>query len=161
VTAEAAPAVTIVLHEGPREPLRFLFELADDSSSEIDTYVELGRVLVAVNDHGHVVGHLQLVPVSHDGAELKSLAVREDYQGRGVGSELVRRALAMCREEGLGTVTVTTASADIDNLRFYQRRGFRPTSVAQDAFGAARGYPPMLEANGIPVRDSITFAIRL
>ena len=67
----------------------------------------------------------------------------------------------MCRDEGVRTVTVTTATADIDNLRFYQRRGFRPTSVAQDAFGEARGYPAALEANGIPVRDSITFSIRL
>jgi hypothetical protein len=57
-------------------------------------------------------------------------------------------------------MTVTTATADIHNLRFYQRCGFRAPSAAQDATEAG-GYPEALEANGIPVRDGITFTIRL
>jgi len=56
-------------------------------------------------------------------------------------------------------VTVTTATADIDNIRFYQRCGFRPTSIERDAFTEAKGYPSGLEAHGIPVRDSITFML--
>ena len=152
----------ILWHEGPRTPLRHLFELADDSSTQIDSYIDLGRVLVARNARGEILGHIQLIPTaSADTVELKSIAVREDHQRTGIGRRLVNRALSICREEGVQTVTVTTATADLDNLRFYQRCGFRATKIARDVFTEAKGYPPRLEANGIPVRDSITFTLLL
>lgn len=152
----------ILWHEGPRAPLRHLFELADDSSAQIDSYIDLGRVLVARNTRGEILGHLQLIPTAFaDTVELKSIAVREDHQHRGIGRRLLGRALAICREEGLETVTVTTAIADLDNVRFYQRCGFRATTIERDVFTEAKGYPPQLESNGIPVRDSITFTLLL
>jgi GNAT superfamily N-acetyltransferase len=162
VNAGAVDGVELRWHDGPRAQLRHLFELADDSSTQIDSYIDLGRVLVARNERGETVGHLQLIPMaSPDTVELKSIAVREDHQRRGIGRRLVDRALAICRDEGARAVTVTTATADIDNLRFYQRRGFRATSIERDAFTEAKGYPPRLQANGIPVRDSITFTLAL
>jgi len=54
------PVVDIGWHTGPRAELRHMFELAEDSAEQLDSYVTLGRVLVAVDD-GSVVGHLQLV----------------------------------------------------------------------------------------------------
>jgi len=110
----------ILWHEGPRTPLRHLFELADDSSTQIDSYIDLGRVLVARNARGEILGHIQLIPTaSADTVELNSIAVREDHQHTGIGRRLVDRALAICREEGVQTVTVTTSTVDLDNLRFY------------------------------------------
>jgi GNAT superfamily N-acetyltransferase len=157
-----AESSVILWHEGPRAPLRHLFGLADDSNTRIDGYIDLGRVLVARNARGEILGHLQLIPTaSTDTVELKSIAVREDQQRRGIGRRLVNRALANCREEGVQTVTVTTATAALDNVRFYQRCGFRATTIERDAFSEAKGYPPQLEANGIPVRDSITFTLLL
>ena len=158
----SAESGVILWHEGPRTPLRHLFELADDSSTQIDSYIDLGRVLVARNARGEILGHLQLIPTAAaDTVELNSIAVREDHQRTGIGRRLVNRALAICREEGAQTVTVTTATADLDNLRFYQRCGFRATTIERDVFTEAKGYPPQLEANGIPVRDSITFTLLL
>jgi GNAT superfamily N-acetyltransferase len=152
----------ISLYDGERLALWELFELADDSAEQVDAYIELGRVLVASADGDTVVGHVQLIDGDRPGTtELKSLAVREDLRGRGIGTKLVQSALALCRAEGVSVVRVTTATADIDNLRFYQRLGFRASSVARDAFTEANGYPPGLEAHGIPVRDSITFTLTL
>src|SRR6266576_6116981 len=129
----SAESDVILWHEGPRAPLRHLFELADDSSTQIDSYIDLGRVLVARDARGEILGHLQLIPTaSADTVELNSIAVREDHQRTGIGRRLVNRALAICREEGVQTVTVTTATADLDNLRFYQRCGFRATTIERD-----------------------------
>ena len=156
----SAESGVILWHEGRRTPLRHLFELADDSSTQIDSYIDLGRVLVARNARGEILGHIQLIPTaSADTVELNSIAVREDHQRTGIGRRLVDRALAICREESVQTVTVTTATADLDNVRFYQRCGFRATTIERDVFTEAEGYPPQLEANGIPVRDSITFTL--
>ena len=159
MTSDAPEGDRIDWHDGPRTPLLHLFELADDSRAQIDGYIDLGRILVARNEQGDIVGHLQLVPASPDTVEVKSIAVREDHQRRGIGGRLINRALTICRDEGARIVTVTTATADIDNLRFYQRRGFRAMAITHDVFTEAHGYPPQLEANGIPVRDSITFAL--
>jgi ribosomal protein S18 acetylase RimI-like enzyme len=158
----AGDSVDFRWHEGERGELRHLFELADDSAAQIDDYIELGRVLVACNDDGRIVGHLQLIPSTPPGVvELKSIAVNEDQQRRGIGRRLVELALADCRVECAQAVTVTTATADIDNLRFYQRCGFRATAIERDVYTEASGYPPRLQAHGIPVRDSITFTLAL
>ena len=154
--------LAVCWHEGPREPLRHLFELADDSTQQIDSYIDRGRILVALDDSNEIVGHVQLVPTDRPKTiEVKSIAVLPHLQQRGIGRALAKRALAICRDEGAEAVTVTTAMADIDNIRFYQRCGFRATSIERDTFTESKGYPRGLEMDDIPVRDSITFTIAL
>jgi ribosomal protein S18 acetylase RimI-like enzyme len=140
---------------GPRERLRHLFELAEDSPEQLAGYLQLGRVLVALED-GFPVGHLQIIesdPLVE--VELKSLAVAEHRQGRGIGRALVERALAESRAAGAETMLVSTASADVGNLRFYQRLGFRMLRIERDAFTAVQGYPEGLAIDGIPLRDQV------
>jgi GNAT superfamily N-acetyltransferase len=146
--------------EGSREALADLFALADDSAAAVSRYRDLGRVLVA-RDGSTIVGHLQLTAGERDDeAEVKSLAVRQDRQGRGVGRLLIERAAAICREEGRATVLVATAAADGAVLRFYQRSGFRMLRVERDAFTPTAGYPP-IEVDGIPLRDRVWLSLTL
>ena len=51
--------------------------------------------------------------------------------------------------------------ADIGNLRFYQRCGFRAVEVIPEAFTPAEGYPIDLAADGISVLDAMRFAYDL
>ena len=53
-----------------------------------------------------------------------------------------RRGPQFARREGAAMLQVATATADIGNLRFYQRLGFRMREIERDAFTAASGYPP-------------------
>lgn len=146
----------IELYRGPREDLRGLFQLAEDSPSELASYLGSGRVLVAVTGSGDVIGHLQLVPTDHPGrVEIKNMAVREDHQGHGIGTRLVRSAIELAEAESATTVVVATAAADVGNLRFYQRQGFRLRSIERDAFTTVTGYPPGLRIDGIPLRDRV------
>jgi GNAT superfamily N-acetyltransferase len=147
--------VAIREFSGSRAPLRGLFELAEDSAPELDAYIDSGRVLVA--EHGdEIVGHLQLTePSRADELEVKNMAVMPRLQGRGVGRELVAAALELARNEGRSTVLVATAAADIGNLRFYQRLGFRMRSIERDAFTEATGYAPGILIDGIELRDRV------
>ncbi len=148
-------AVTVDWHLGEREPLRALFALAEDSVAELDSYLAQGRVLVA-RTGDEVVGHLQLVDGREPGsAEIKNMAVREDLQGQGIGAQLVREALVQLAAGGVSTVEVATAAADVGNLRFYQRLGFRMRSVQRDAFTESTGYPSGIRIDGIPLRDRV------
>ena len=101
--------VTIDWFDGPREALAGLFQLADDSPVAVRGYRDLGRVLVA-RDGPAVIGHLQLIADERAvEAEVKSLAVREDRQGAGVGRMLMERAATVCRDEHRSTLLVATA----------------------------------------------------
>jgi GNAT superfamily N-acetyltransferase len=132
-----------------------LFELAEDSAAELDSYIDDGRVLVAVSG-GEVIGHLQLTGAGDPGqVEIKNMAVREERQGQGVGRRLVQAAVDLAAAEAVTTLLVATAAADIGNLRFYQRQGFRMRSVERDAFTPATGYPPGLRIDGIELRDRV------
>ena len=142
-------------HVGSRAGLRPLFEFADDSQSQLDRYLDLGRVLVAVRGPA-VLGHLQLVPSTRSGEiELKNMAVVPEQRGTGVGRALVASAMQRCRAEGWSQMVVATAAADIGNLRFYQRLGFRLLSIERDAFTPSTGYPNPIVIDGIPLLDRV------
>jgi len=152
--AGSGTGVSIRWHIGDRGSLRRLFALAEDSSAALDGYVGLGRVLVA-RQGDEAVGHLQLVETDRVGCtELKNMAVREDLQGNGIGRRLVQSARALLAAEGVATLTVATAAADIGNLRFYQRLGFRMCRVQRDVFTEAAGYPH-IDIDGIRLRDRV------
>jgi GNAT superfamily N-acetyltransferase len=149
------PEVEITWYSADRTPLRRLFELAEDSPQQLEANIDRGHVLVAI-DAGQAVGYLQLVDTDRqDEPELRSIAVAEHMQGKGIGRALVERAIEECRTEGARGLLVATASADIGNLRFYQRLGFRMLGVERDAFTPDRGYPDGLLIDGIPLRDRV------
>jgi GNAT superfamily N-acetyltransferase len=107
-----------------------------------------------------VIGHLQVVQ-RRDAWEVTNTAVIDSQRGRGAGRALLAQAVAEVRAAGvhrmiLATATAT-ATADVGNLRFYQRCGFRMTRVVQDVFTEDAGYPPGLEVDDIPLLDQVWF----
>ncbi len=147
--------VSIERFLGDRSTLLHLFSEADDSPAQIARYIELGEVLVA-RRAGRIIGHIQSIRDS-SGMEIKSLAVLPAERGRGVGGALLRAVLDACVAPA---VRVATASADLGNLRFYQRRGFRMDFIERDAFTPAHGYPE-IEIDGIPLRDRVWLSLDL
>ena len=159
-TPPDAHGVRIELHHGSRHELWPLFELADDSAVAIRRYLDLGLVHVALLG-GVAVGHAQIVPHDIRLWELRSLAVLAPYRGGGIGTRLVRRSMAWVRQHGAERLLVATASADLDNLGFYQRLGFRMLRIERDAFSPQGGYPEGLSVRGVPVRDRVWLEIEL
>jgi ribosomal protein S18 acetylase RimI-like enzyme len=141
---------------GTRSDLLHLFAQADDSLDEIKTYIDDGEVLVARRGE-QLLGLVQSIATGQDW-EIKSVAVLESEQGCGIGTSLIRAALKVAWSSGAGRVLLATATADIQNLRFYQRLGFRMDRVERDVFSVERGYPS-LEVDGIPLRDRVWLSI--
>jgi GNAT superfamily N-acetyltransferase len=149
------PGLRIEQHAGPRAELRSLFELAEDSAAQLDSYIDTGRVLVA-RDGLRFLGHLQLIETADPAeAEVKNMAVLESRQRQGIGRALMEAAIALVRDEGRSRLLVATATADTGNLRFYQRQGFRLRSIERDVFTEATGYEPNLHLDGIELRDQV------
>jgi GNAT superfamily N-acetyltransferase len=147
--------VDIAWSDQPRSELRWLFELAEDSGEQLDAYIDRGRVLVA-RIQEEPVGHLQLIATDDQRVfEIKSMAVIDDLHGQGIGRALVEAAVAYGGAQQAATVLVSTATADVGNLRFYQRVGFRFLSVERDAFTVDTGYPEQIYIDGVPLRDRV------
>lgn len=151
----------IEIYRGDRNALLHLFDLADDSRAQIASYLSRGEVLI-VRDGDAVIGHLQILETETAGLfELKSMAVEEGRQGQGVGRRLVEAAIAHCRIRDGHRLIVSTATADIGNLRFYQRQGFRMYGIVQDAFRPEDGYAEGTLIHGIPLRDQALLELPL
>lgn len=74
-----------------------------------------------VEEAGQVVGCCCLEVYSPKIAELRSLAVREDRRGQGLGAQLSAAAVAEAQRRGIPQVLVVTA-----NPEFFRRLNFGP-----------------------------------
>ena len=82
-------------------------------------YSSLREFQVADDDDRQVVGCVAVDIFWADLAEVRSLAVREDYRGKGIGRELVKAAVAEAR--GLGIARIFTLTLEDD---FFGRLDF-------------------------------------
>jgi lactoylglutathione lyase len=156
-----APQVRVERHEGRRRELRGLFEEAEDSAQQLDAYLDAGEVLVAIVED-RVVGHLQLVDADDaDASEIRNMAVEAVHRGSGIGRTLLEAAIDVARARRRCRLVVATAAADVGNLRFYQRAGFRMLSVERDAFSPAAGYRRGTRIDGVELRDRVWLELRL
>jgi len=89
------------------------------------------NILLAVAEmQGQVVGCLQidyLPGLSRRGAwrgQLEAVSVARPLRGSGVGTAMIRWAIARCRERGCTLVQLTSHKSRTDAHRFYARLGF-------------------------------------
>ena len=124
-----------ILHERPEDAnaVRFVLEEAFGQSNEADLVDALRRrgaltlSLVALREN-EVVGHIVFSPVTIESAGssfnaigLGPMAVLPPYQGKGIGSQLVRVGLEQCRKAGHEIVVV------LGHPDFYGTFGFVST----------------------------------
>lgn len=115
-----------------------LFRLADESEIHIRSYFEIGQVLVA-RKADRVIGMIQILREKKV-AEIVSLAVDPDNQHQGIGTALIQEAANNCRRNSVRQLIVCTGSWEVDNIAFYERRGFRLFNVARGFFTREKGY---------------------
>lgn len=82
-------------------------------------YDQLRDFIVYVDEDNSILGVCALHIIWEDLAEVRSLAVREGAQGKGVGEELVRNCLAEAEKFGIERVFTLTYQAG-----FFRKQGF-------------------------------------
>ncbi|OGS49674.1 MAG: hypothetical protein A3K65_09625 [Euryarchaeota archaeon RBG_16_68_12] len=94
---------------------------------------------------GRIIGSIAIVGRSRTAAQLRWFLVVPGHRGRGLGTDLMGRALRFCRARGVRTVFLWTTSDLAEAARLYARFGFRKTeekthriwgkSVTEERFG--------------------------
>jgi GNAT superfamily N-acetyltransferase len=79
------------------------------------------------------------------GARLRWVIVEPAYHGRGIGKELLRRALAFCAGAGFSRVFLWTVEGLPESLALYQKAGFRVVDRFPDDRYSVPGVNLLLE----------------
>lgn len=60
---------------------------------------------------------------------LEDMIVRPEFRGQGLGSRLLRKAIAHTEEQGYGRITLLTDRTNEGAIQFYGRHGFRLSAM--------------------------------
>lgn len=69
------------------------------------------------------------------------LAVRQDFQGSGIGKEVVRRGVEWLKDAGSTVIGLETMPRTLDNIGFYSTQGFVPGRLTLTTTLEAAGTP--------------------
>lgn len=144
-----------------RERLLPLLLLADESLEQVRSYMHSGDLYAFVGRDSVAVGLVLAIPAEEGSVELKAVAVDEAQQNRGIGRLMLAAVLEELRRRGVRRAIVGTANAGIGQLAYYQKAGFRLLRIERDFFSPARGYPAVMEDNGIRLRDMVWMDLEL
>jgi len=92
-------------------------------------------VFVALDRPGDVVGTIACRVVSPGYGHLRGMAVRNDWQGKGVAQELLHAAEADLAERGCTRVTLNTTDPLKRAVHFYERNGYYGSGESKNFFG--------------------------
>lgn len=138
-----------------RERFLSLLLLADESQEQVRSYMHRGDLFAFVEPDRTAVGIVLTLPGPDSSVELKAVAVDAARQNLGIGRRMLAAVLEELRRRGVRRAIVGTANAGIGQLAYYQKAGFRLLRIERDFFSPARGYPAVMEDNGIRLRDMV------
>jgi aminoglycoside 6'-N-acetyltransferase I len=140
------------------EPLPFdLLLLADPSRDMIDRYLNHSEVYLAKTGD-EIIGILVLVRTGKS-AEIMNVAVCDNYQRKGIGSQLIRYAIDVAKSMDLQKLYIGTADTSLNQLTLYQKLGFKRVDRLVNFF--VENYDEPILENGKQAKDMIRLEMSL
>ena len=149
--------MTLLIREVPvaDAPMELLL-LADPSEEKIRSYLPGSKCFVA-SAGAMAVGACVVQPRGTGTHELMSIAVHLAHQKSGYGTALLKWVIDYFRSAGAQQLEVGTGTFGYQ-LAFYQRQGFRVTSIDRDFF--VKNYPEPIFEDGIQLIDMLRLTLR-
>jgi ribosomal protein S18 acetylase RimI-like enzyme len=139
----------------PSEVPIHLLMLADPSEKKIAGYLSVS-ICFAVWFNEEVVGVCVVTPIHRNAYELMNISVAPSYQQKGIGTQLLRHAIASIGRLGAEHLEVGTGTFGYQ-LKFYQRQGFRVSRIDKDFF--IKNYEEPIFEDGIQLRDMLRLVL--
>lgn len=134
-----------------------LLLLADPSKKIIDDYLDRGMTYAYKTDK--IIGIYVLIKTKPHTMELVNIAVNPNYQGQGIGKNLVLDAIKKAKKEGANRLEIGTGNSSLSQLALYQKCGFRIVGIDRDFF--IKNYDEEIIENGIRCVDMIRLGMDL
>jgi GNAT superfamily N-acetyltransferase len=96
--------------------------------------------------------------------ECEIITLNSWRQGLGTGTALIEAARQVAVRSGCIRIFLVTTNNNLHALRFYQKRGFIFSAVRINAVAESRKIKPqipLLDEDGLPIRDEIELEMRL
>jgi ribosomal protein S18 acetylase RimI-like enzyme len=140
-----------------KAPMDLLFK-ADPSIEMIEKYLYSGECYLAkMNDE--VVGVFVLMPNNPQEMELKNISIIDQYQGQGIGKEIIKYVMRISKMEGYEYLVVKTADTSADTIKYYEKMKFEHYFVAKGHF--LKYYSQPIIENGNQAIDQVAMRRKL
>ncbi|WP_434446655.1 GNAT family N-acetyltransferase [Lentzea sp. E54] len=108
-----------------------------DQETEPPTAETISVFLIARDPGGDATGCGALRLLGDGTAEIKRMYVIPEARGTGVATRILRVLEDHARQQGTGTLVLSTGVKQPDAIRFYEREGYQPI----DGYGPYAGEP--------------------
>ncbi len=139
------------LGHSEKAPVDLLFK-ADPSIEMIEKYLYSGDCYLAEVE-GQTAGTFVLHANSVDEIELKNISISDEFQGKGVGKEILKYVIRISKLEGYSSLIVKTADTSEDVIKFYKKLKFEEYFVVKGHF--IKYYDQPIIENGKQAEDQI------
>lgn len=135
-----------------------LLLLADESRSAIDQYIHKCEVF-SIDLAEETIGILAIETINQENIEIKNIAIKPDYQKRGIGQKVIQWTKEYYKQKGIQAISVGTGDASVFQLLFYLKCGFRFESIRKSFF--LENYEDAIYENGVQLKDMIVLKMNL
>lgn len=127
-----------------------LLLLADETKEAIDKYIHQS-VIYVLEYEKEMISVCATAMISEGVMEIKNIAVREDWQNKGVGYRFLLDIIDKAREQECSELIICTPDCAKKQLYLYQKAGFRISDIVRDYY--RNHYPEPIIENGIELKD--------
>lgn len=144
---------------GKEEPIPYnLLLLADEFVEVIDKYIFDSEIYV-YQEGERIIALYALYKVDSDEAEIKNIAVDDEYQNKGIGKALLKEATTRAKEKGFKTLSIGTGDAMMMQLHLYQKAGFEMDMIKRNFY--LDNYPAPIFENGLRLKHMVMLKKKL
>ncbi|MFB5089586.1 GNAT family N-acetyltransferase [Psychrobacillus sp. PGGUH221] len=90
--------------------------------------------------------------------EIEVISLDSLQEGKGIGTSLMKKIENIAKQKKLQVVSLVTTNDNLNALKFYQKRGYRITTVIPNGVNKARNLKPsipLIGNEGIPLNDEL------
>lgn len=145
------------LNKNDRIPYELLL-LADPSKDLVDEYIKQSEVFTA-RQIDEIIGVIVLFPLTTEAVEIKNIAVKPEFQGQGIGSYLIKKAVQLALLNGQKNICIGTANSSVGQLYLYQKLGFEITDIKRNFF--TDNYDEPIYENGVQAKHMLVLTRQL
>lgn len=132
-----------------RQSYKPLLLMGDEDETTLNSYINEGD-LYEVRMNEDIIGVALFIPINDETIEVKNIALRPTYRGRGIAKEMFLQSETTFKAQGYKRMIIGTANSSINNVALYQKLGFRMYDIERDFFST---YKKAIVEQGIQAMD--------